>query len=66
MKKDSPPVFVIGLVLTLAIAIPTLYYLLSAPLTDMVIASAFVAFLWLDALRISRRHKNSATGSVAS
>jgi len=66
LKKDSPPVFVIGLVLTLAVAIPALYYLLSAPSTDIVIASAFVAFLWLDALRISRRNKSSATSSVAS
>jgi mannose/fructose/N-acetylgalactosamine-specific phosphotransferase system component IIC len=66
LKKDSLPVFVIGLVLTLAITVPALYYLLSAALMDIVIISAFVAFLWLNALRISRHHKNSATGFVAS
>ena len=59
MKRDSMPAFVTGMGVTLVIAVPVLYYLLSAPLMDIAIDSAFVTFVWFGAFRMSRHHKNS-------
>jgi hypothetical protein len=57
LKKDSLPVFVIGMMLTLAVFVPISYFLLSLPLLDIVTASAFVIFLWLNGFRVARRKK---------
>gem|GEM_PF-585156 len=57
MKKDSLPVFVIGMVLTLAVFVPISYFLLSQPSPVIVISSAFVIFLWLNGFRVARRRK---------
>jgi DNA-binding transcriptional ArsR family regulator len=58
LKKDSLPVFVIGMMLTLAVFIPISYFL-SFPLVDIVIASAFVIFFWLNGFRLARRKRIS-------
>ena len=58
LKKDSMPAFVTEVGVTLVIAVPVLYYLLSAPLMDIAIDSALVTFVWFSALRMSRHHKN--------
>ena len=59
LKKDSPVVFVIGMVLIVRIVVAVLYSL-SLPLVDIVIVSAFAALLWLNGLRMSK----DSSGSV--
>ena len=59
--KESLPAFVVGMAVTLAIAVPVLYYLLSAPLVNIAIDSTFVTFIWFGVSRMSRHHKNSVS-----